>query len=103
MAQFDVYINNNKSAKDFPYLLDVQTDLLDDLNTRLVIPLINSAKEKNPIKNLNFVFEIEGKRMLMSTAEMAGVPNRSLGKKVTSLKNYRDKIIAAIDFLITGL
>ncbi|HEY4696994.1 MAG TPA: CcdB family protein [Gallionella sp.] len=39
----------------------------------------------------------------MSTAELAGVSNRSLGDKVGSLKNKRDEIIAALDLLFTGI
>ena len=36
MARFDVYRNPEGSG----YLLDVQADLLSDLNTRVVVPLI---------------------------------------------------------------
>lgn len=39
----------------------------------------------------------------MSTAELAGVSIRALGDKVTSLKNKRDEIIAALDLLFTGI
>ena len=35
MAQFDVYRNPNpKTSSEIPYLLDIQTDLLDNLATR---------------------------------------------------------------------
>ncbi|CAA6816935.1 MAG: Unknown protein [uncultured Thiotrichaceae bacterium] len=40
MAQFDVYRNNNPASQEhIPYLLDVQSDLLDVLNTRVIVPL----------------------------------------------------------------
>jgi len=40
MAQFDVYTNLNPVTKrTIPYLLDIQTDLLNNLTTRVVIPL----------------------------------------------------------------
>ena len=38
----------------------------------------------------------------MSTAELAGVNLHVLGEKVCSLKEQRNEIIAALDFLITG-
>ena len=41
MARFDVYPNPGQQAKTTPYLLDVQSDLLDDLDTRVLIPLRN--------------------------------------------------------------
>jgi len=39
MARFDVYANPGIHATTTPYLLDVQSDLLDGLDTRMVIPL----------------------------------------------------------------
>jgi toxin CcdB len=38
----------------------------------------------------------------MSTAELAGVSLRSIGEKVASLKDHRDEIVAALDFLFAG-
>jgi toxin CcdB len=40
MAQFAVHKNKNPRSKTtYPLLVGVQADLLDDLQTRLVIPL----------------------------------------------------------------
>lgn len=40
MAQFDLYRNGDPdSSKTYPYFVDVQSGLMDDLNTRVVIPL----------------------------------------------------------------
>ncbi|WP_396267386.1 CcdB family protein [Ideonella sp.] len=39
MARFDVYANPGSHAKTTPFLVDVQSDLLDGLDTRMVIPL----------------------------------------------------------------
>ncbi|OGA26916.1 MAG: hypothetical protein A2W81_00420 [Betaproteobacteria bacterium RIFCSPLOWO2_12_61_14] len=54
-------------------------------------------------KHLNPQFKIKGVAVVMSTAELAGIPNRSLGNKVASLKSKRDEIIAALDLLLTGI
>jgi len=104
MAQFDVYLNPNAATrKSIPYLLDVQADLLDTLATRVVVPLILSEEMGLAAKHLNPQFKIKGVAVVMSTAELAGVPNRSLGDKVTTLKSKRDEIIAALDILFTGI
>jgi toxin CcdB len=103
MAQFDVYLNPNADTRDsIPFLLDVQADLLDMLSTRVAVPLV-VAEEMSPAKNLNPQFKIKGIAVVMSTAELAGVPNRALGDKVASLKNKRDEIIVALDLLFTGI
>ena len=104
MAQFDVYLNPNPDTrKSIPYLLDVQTDLLDTLATRVVVPLVLAEEMGLAAKNLNPQFKIKGVAVVMSSAELAGIPNRSLGDKVASLKNKRDEIIAALDLLFTGI
>ena len=103
MAKFDVYKNNNPASKEtIPFLLDVQTDLLDDLATRVVIPLISAATMGKPAGQLNPKFTITKKAVILSTAELAGVPVSALGEKVRSLKTRRDEIIGAVDFLLTG-
>ncbi len=103
MAQFDVYGNTNAETEDhIPYLLDVQADLLDSLSTRVVVPLISHAALGKPIIHLNPRFDIEDNTVFMSTAELAGVPVRILGLKIMSLKDRRDVILAALDFLLAG-
>jgi toxin CcdB len=39
MARFDVYATPGRHVDSTPYLLDVQSDLLDGLDSRVVIPL----------------------------------------------------------------
>lgn len=103
MAQFDVYENKNPETKQsIPYLLDVQADLLDNLTTRVVIPLITVAAMGKAANHLNPQFKIKRASVIMSTSELAGVSLHVLGEKVCSLKEYRNEIIAALDFLFTG-
>jgi toxin CcdB len=104
MAQFDVYLNPNPATrKAIPYLLDVQADLLDTLATRAVVPLVLVTEMGLAAKILNPKFKIKNTAVVMSTAELAGIPLRSLGDKIASLKSKRDEIIAALDLLFTGI
>jgi toxin CcdB len=103
MAQFDVYENTNPETKQtIPYLLDVQTELLDNLTTRVVVPLITASAMGKAAKHLNPQFKINKTAVVMSTAELAGVTVHILGEKVCSLKEKHNEIIAALDFLFTG-
>jgi toxin CcdB len=103
MAQFDVYANPHPETKQaIPYLLDVQSDLLSSLTTRVIVPLVSASAMARAAKHLNPHFSIHRTRVFMSTAELAGVRVSSLGDKVCSLKAHRNEIIAALDFLITG-
>ena len=87
MGQFDVHENKNPETNQIiPYLLDIQSDLLASLTTRVVIPLIHKAAMGKVIKHLNPQFDIGQTTVCMSTSELAGVPVKYLGKKVASLK-----------------
>ena len=103
MAQFDVYENINPETRDiFPYLLDVQADILSNLPTRVVVPLITASAVNKPIPILNPRLEIGQTDVIMSTPQLVGVHLHVLGTRVCSLKDKRDVIITALDLLITG-
>lgn len=105
MPQFTVYRNKNpQTFSTVPFLLDVQNDLLNDLETRVVVPLSPvSAMKGKTLRPLIPVLEIEGERFVMLTPQMAGIPKSELGAPITRVEQYRYEIIAAIDFLLTGI
>lgn len=103
MAQFDVYLNPNSATnKTVPYFLNVQADLLDSLHTRVIVPLVREKEMGGAIKGLHLKCKVKGETLVLSTAELAGLPLRALGDKVMSLKSKRDEIIAALDLVFTG-
>ncbi len=105
MPQFAVHRNPNPDTKTAtPFLLDVQSNLIEDLGSRVVIPLCPvSAMKGKLIKTLTPVFEIEEKQYAMLTPQLAGISKKQLGAKIADLSLHRDKIIAALDLLITEI
>lgn len=104
MAQFDVYRNPNpRSAQTVPYLLDVQSDFLSGFSTRVVVPLVPVESIGKSAQRLHPQFHIDGVHMVMMTELLAAVAKLALGAAVMSLAHNRDDIIAAMDFLITGI
>jgi len=100
MTQFDVFINLNEDTKNqIPYILNIQHDILNNLSTTVVVPLILNIKS---ISNLNPIFLIENQKVIMSTTEISSIPIAYLGEKICSLSDKRVEILNAIDFLITG-
>ena len=103
MAQYDVHRNASDSASgDVPYLLDIQSDLLAQLQTRVVVPLIPADLYGKAISRLNPVFDIHGETCVGAFTELAGVPRSCLGDIVCSVSEQRDDITAAVDFLLQG-
>ncbi len=105
MPQFAVYRNPNPdSIADFPLLLDVQSDLIAELGSRVVVPLCPAAAMAGKLlRTLTPVFQVEGEQYAMLTPQLAGIPERRLGARVTDLAQHRDEILAALDLLITGI
>ena len=62
MAQFDVYRNpSSKTNKAYPFLVDVQNSVIDQLATRLIVPLTkNKTSNSLYMKNLTPEIEFEG-------------------------------------------
>ena len=104
MAQYTVYRNKNpKSKAQIPFLLDVQSNLLSELGTRVVIPLFQKKSLKiKPLTKLTPEFQIDGKKLILMTPQLAGISIKELGEPVGDLTQHRIDIIAALDLLITG-
>ena len=105
MSQFTLYKNENKSSKKtYPFLLDIQNDFFDELNSRVVIPLSahNSLNQTNA-KKLCPIFNVHGEQFVLLTHQMTSMPKAMLKKKVTSLKSHRYEILGAIDFFVTAI
>ena len=105
MPQFAVYKNRNAATRGrFPLLLDVQSDLLEPLATRVVVPLSPIAAARDvAMKQLAPILTIDGKQYVMLTPQLAGVSARELGLSVGNVAGERATIIAALDLLITGI
>ena len=98
MARNDVYRRTDGGG----LVLDVQSDLLDRLNTRVVVPLLPKVDAPTPAARLNPVFEIEGAPYVMVTQFLAAVPAGLLGEQVASLDAAHDQITGALDLVFTG-
>lgn len=101
--QCDVYRSQADGSEHIPYLIDVQANLLSELPTRVVVPLIRAGDFGRPVTRLHPVFTIEGERVVMATHLIAALRRPELGTAITSLSDQRDAIIGAIDVLWSGV
>ena len=105
MARFDVYRNAGPHAREVPFLLDVQSDLLAGMETRVVVPL--RRRDKFPDVaipgDLAPLLKVDGVECVMQSSLLGAVPARMLRKPVASLAADRPRIVAALDFLFEGI
>ena len=104
MARFDVYRNSGPLSASTPYLLDIQSALLDGLDTRVVIPLrrVDQFPKVKLAKDLTPVFVIENVACILESPKLAAVPTRLLKEHVASLKDQQHLISNALDRLLHG-
>ena len=104
MSQFMTYKNINPASKKiYPYLLDIQSNLLELLDTRLVIPLsLKSNFSDKAMKDLMPFISINGNEYILLTQQMAAIHKKNLGSSVYDCSESRNQVLSAIDFLITG-
>lgn len=98
MARYDVF----RGPTEGVLLLDVQTDLIEQLKTRVVVPLLPAEATPPPISRLHPVFEIDGRRYVMATPLLAAIPGSELGERLANVDRHHDRIAAALDMLFQG-
>jgi toxin CcdB len=98
MARYDLFSNIGTEG----FLLDVQTDLLDHLKTRVVVPLLPAGTTPPPIKRLNPIFEIGGQKYVLATQLLSAVSVHELTRREDSLSKHHDQIVGALEMLFQG-
>ena len=102
MAQFDLYRNTSELAEDAPYLIDLQSDAVDVLETRLVAPLRPRKSITWLIQAVHPEVRFASRSFIVSTGELSAVARSELGVAVGNLSQHRGEFIAALDLLFTG-
>ncbi|HFG9820665.1 TPA: CcdB family protein [Salmonella enterica subsp. enterica serovar Frintrop] len=103
--QFTVYCNTGKSTV-YPLLLDVTSDIIGQLNRRIVIPLLPVEKYPGgtrPERLVPLIRLTDDNEYVVMTHEMASIPTRSLGGVFCDASPYRSEVKAAVDFLLDGI
>jgi toxin CcdB len=102
MAQFDVHRNPGRHRDSIPFVVIVQSTLYDDYRRRVVVPLVNKSslpKVVNP--RFNPTFRIKGQSVVLHPLEIVSIARENLGEWVDSLVEEGDKIVSALDELLT--
>jgi toxin CcdB len=104
IRQFDVVMNPDPlETAHRPYLINLQSDLISELRSIVVAPLVPRERMKGA-QRLNPVVTVEGSDYWLATHELFAIDQRVLNHTpVANLSNDRDTIIAALDIVFTGI
>ena len=100
MARLDLFANPGDGGG---FVVDVQANALGHLSTRVVVPLLPTAEAPKPARHLNPVIAIAGQPHVLLPQFMGALSLAELGTAVGDLVRHGDGILAAVDFLLTGV
>lgn len=100
--QFIVY--QYKRASHYKMFVDVQNDIVETPNRRMVIPLIEAHHLSEKVNKTLFPqIRIDGEDYRLMTTELSSVPVEVIGEVIADLGDYADKIKDAINLLFWGI
>ena len=104
MAQYDVFTNPSGSvAEGIPYVVVVQSDLLDALATRLTVPLaVLDAATKVPTA-LCPVIMVKGQRLHALAHYAAALPAKVLRRPLDNVASQSSALVSALDAVSSGI
>jgi toxin CcdB len=104
MAQYDVFINPSSSASfGIPYVVVIQSDLLDALATRMTMPLaVLDFAGKVPTA-LCPVITVKGRRLHALAHYAAPLPARALRRRVDNVAAQASTLVSAMDAVLSGI
>lgn len=99
MGRFDIYSNPGKNKESIPYLVDVQSNVISGLATRIVIPLRNLARFSSlaPPSDLFPIIEVDNVAHFLDTPQMGAIPSSVLKIKAGSALAHQFDIQTALD------
>ena len=103
MAQYDVYPNPSASVGNgIPYVVVIQSDLLDAPSTRLTMPLAALTFAGKVPSALCTLVMVKGQRVYGPAHFAAPLPAKLLRKPVDNVAAQASALVAAMDVVLSG-
>lgn len=104
MPQYDVFTNPSRSGADgIPFVVVIQSDLLDSLATRLTIPLAVFTSGTKVPTTLCPVILVKGKRLHALAHYAAPLPAKALRRPVDNVAAQAGALVSAMDAVLSGI
>jgi toxin CcdB len=104
VAQYDVFPNPSRSAADgIPYVVVIQSDLLDALPTRLTMPLAELDMLIKVPNALCPMVTVKGQRLHALAHYAAPLPATVLQRPVDNLRAQASALVSAMDAVLSGI
>lgn len=105
LKQFNVYRNSSTlTNKQLPYYMIIQHDCYDDLNTRVIVPLVRARKLPLWHEHIAPRINIDFESFLIFSPMVTNLSNAKINNRdlICNLRHARQDVVDAIDTLITN-
>ncbi len=103
MARFDIYPNPiSEDRGDFPFVLEIQSDLLYQFSERVCVPLIRSGQVPGLTERFNPGIPVDGETLHLHPLGIAVFFASELRNSVGSAGAHALAIETALDMLLRG-
>ena len=94
---------SKKTFSEFPYLLEIQSNVFLVSSRVEVIPLVLASAVTDKDSTLNPEFEIEAACVSLFSLDILSMNKNLLGETVATLLSDGDRIVAALDLSVDRL
>lgn len=104
MSQFDVFVNPmSRARRVYPYVAILQSDSADTGRQRIVAPLAPKSRLPGVVGRLTPHVRALDTDLVLVVPHLASVPSAELVESRGHLRDYRDAILAPVDYLFLGV
>ena len=101
MRQFDLVENPSERSRAIaPYLLVLQSHLLDGADSVIVAPVVRDAERQ--FAGIDLSIELQGDRLTVTLVELFSIERGLLKRVCGDLAEYEDQLRRGLDRLFTG-
>ena len=88
----------------YPFVVNIQSELLGSLATRMVVPLaVTGLADKDLPRRLCLVLVVRGQSLMLIPFEAAPLAKRLLKARIASVKDRAHDIVSAMDAVLSGI
>lgn len=99
--QLSVHRNPGRNKAAIPFVVVVQSNQFRPSVQRVVVPLVAASAFASPDSDAGPHFVIDGQTVAFDALQISNVPRDMLGPSVASLEAEGDRIVRALDMLLS--
>jgi toxin CcdB len=99
--QLSVHRNPGRNRTVVPFVVVVQSNRFRTSDRRVIVPLLAAEAFRAPDSDVGPHFVVVGQEVVLDPLQISNVPRDALGPSVASLVEEDDRVVRALDILLS--